>query len=215
MYSRATRVQTPPDKVPEAIKNFETNILPAIRKAPGNLGAVLLINRDTGEGAGITYWESAKALGASEQVGISSRIQSTKSVPGSQIVNVERAEIVIMDRAQPPKPGAFTRLVSGTGDVDKLDAAVSFLRTKALPVARTQKGYRATVVAIDRQTGRVFASTVWDTKADLEKSEAAIAPLRTEAAKIAGLIPETVKVEIFEAPVAELSQVAAAQTVRA
>lgn len=215
MYLRATRVQVPPDKVKEAIHNFETNIVPAVRKAPGNQGAVLLVNRQTGEGLGITYWESAKALGASEQVGVDSRTQSVKNVAGTQIVNVERGEVMIMDRAALPKAGTFTRLTSGTGDIDKLDSGVSYVRNKVLPLQKTQKGYRALIGAVDRQTGRSFVSSSWDTKADLEASESAIGSMRAEAAKAAGLIPETVKIEIFEAAVVEVSAAVTQATAQA
>lgn len=69
MFLRATRVQAPPDKVEQAIENFETNILKAARSTPGNQGAGLLVNRETGSALGVTYWESAKALAASEQFG--------------------------------------------------------------------------------------------------------------------------------------------------
>ena len=62
MFLRATRIQTPPDKVGAAIDNFETNIVKGLRSAPGNQGAVLLVDRQSGAALGITYWESAKAL---------------------------------------------------------------------------------------------------------------------------------------------------------
>src|SRR3982074_3776921 len=109
MFLRATRVQSPPEKVNDAIKNFETNILKNLRAAAGNQGAALLINRQTGEGIGVSYWESAKALANSEQVGVKSRTDTTKAGPGTQIVNVERGELMIMDRAESPKKGTFVR----------------------------------------------------------------------------------------------------------
>jgi heme-degrading monooxygenase HmoA len=205
MFLRATRVQTPPDKVEQAIENFETNILKAARSAPGNQGAVLLVNRQTGAGLGVTYWESAKAMAASEQFGIQSRTQATKNVPGSQIVNVERAELMIMDRAGAPKAGTFVRLVTVNGDPEKLDAAIVQIRNHVLPVLKAQKGYRVTIAAVDRQSGRLSASTNWDTKADLDASESKIAGPRAEAAKIAGAGPHDVQVEIFETAVVEMS----------
>src|ERR1700681_3041491 len=124
MFLRATRVQTPPDKVNDAIKNFETNIVKGAQSAPGNQGAVLLVNRETGAGLGITYWESDKALATSEQFGIKTRTDAVKNVPGSQMVNVERAELMIMDRAAEPKAGAAVRLITINGDSGKLDAAI-------------------------------------------------------------------------------------------
>ena len=204
MFLRATRVQAPSDKVQEAIQNFEKNILPGVRKTPGNLGAALLINRQTGAGLGITYWESAKAMSASEQMGIQTRAQSVKDVPGTSIVNVERGELMIMDRAAEPKVGTFLRLVTVNGDPQKLDAAIVHIRNHSLPIAKALKGYRALVAAVDRQTGRLSASTTWDTMADLDASESKMAGTRAEAAKIAGAGPSDVTIEIFESTVVEL-----------
>ena len=204
MFLRATRVQAPPDKVQEAIQNFEKDILPGVRKTPGNLGAALLINRETGAGLGITYWESAKAMSASEQMGIQTRAQSVKDVPGTSIVNVERGELMIMDRAAEPKVGTFLRLVTVNGDPQKLDAAIVHIRNHSLPIAKALKGYRALVAAVDRQTGRLSASTTWDTMADLDASESKMAGTRAEAAKIAGAGPSDVTIEIFESTVVEL-----------
>jgi heme-degrading monooxygenase HmoA len=215
MFLRATRVQTPPDKVDAAIENFKTNAVKSLRAAPGNQGAVLLVNRQTGAGIGVTYWESAKALSAAEQTGNQARTQTIKAVPGSQIVNVERAELMIMDRTDAPKSGTFVRLVTVNGDPDKLDAAVVQIRNHVLPVLKAQKGYRATIVSVDRQTGRLAASTVWETKADLDASESKLAGPRAEAAKAAGGGPQDVQVEIFETAFVEISAAVAQTTARA
>jgi heme-degrading monooxygenase HmoA len=205
MFLRATRIQSPPDKVEQAIENFQTNIVKGLRSAPGNQGAVLLVNRQTGAALGVTYWESAKALAASEQTGIQSRTQATKSVPGTQIVNVERAELMIMDRAAAPKAGTFVRVVTVNGDPEKLDAGIVQIRNHVLPVLKAQKGYQATIASVDRQTGRLSASTVWETKADLDASESKLAGPRAEAAKAAGAGPHDVQVELFETAVIEIS----------
>jgi heme-degrading monooxygenase HmoA len=205
MFLRATRIQSPPDKVEQAIENFETNIVKGLRSAPGNQGAVLLVNRQTGAALGVTYWESAKALAASEQTGIQSRTQATKSVPGTQIVNVERAELMIMDRSAAPKAGTFVRMVTVNGDPEKVDAGIVQIRNHVLPVLKAQKGYQATIASVDRQAGRLSASTVWATKADLDASESKLAGPRAEAAKAAGAGPHDVQVELFETAVIEIS----------
>src|SRR6202171_6091955 len=215
MFLSATRVQVPPDKVEAAIENFKTNIVKSLRAAPGNQGAVLLVNRQTGAGLGITYWESAKALAAAEQPGIQSRAQTTKNVPGTQIVNVERAELMIMDRTEAPKSGTFVRLVTVNGDPDKMDAGIVQIRTPALPVLKAQKGYRATIASVDRQTGRLAASTVWETKADLDASESKLAGPRAEAAKAAGAGPNDVQVEIFETAFVKIGAAVAQTPARA
>jgi heme-degrading monooxygenase HmoA len=203
MFIRGTRVQTAPDQIDQAIENFKKQVIPTVRAAPGYLGATLLVDRKTGTGVGVTYWDTAKHLSASEQIGIQTRTQAAKNVPGTQIINVERAEIVIMDRAQPPKSGTFSRVNTISGDPDKVDAATVFLRNQVLPVLKTLKGYRATIMAVDRQTGRSIVSTGWDTLADLEASENKVTDLRKEAAQAAGA--ENVQIEIFEAPVVEVT----------
>ena len=212
MYVRMTRVQAPPDKIKDSIQNFETNVLKRVKAAPGYQGAVLLVNRLTGDGIGVTYWESAKALGGSEQAGIDARTSAVQDVSGTRIINVERAEIMIMERVAPPKAGGFVRATSGAGDPEKLDAGSSVGRNKALPVLKTLKGFRTMIAAVDRASGRTFVSTVWDTLSDLEASESKIAGVRAEFAKAAGISPESLKVEIFEAPVVELSPSLIAQT---
>jgi heme-degrading monooxygenase HmoA len=215
MFLRATRVQTPPDKVEAAIENFKTNTVKSLRAAAGNQGAVLLVNRQTGAGIGITYWESARALAAAEQTGIQSRTQMTKNVPGTQIINVERAELMIMDRTEAPKAGTFVRMVTVNGDPEKVDAGIVSIRNHVLPLLKAQKGYRATIASVDRQTGRLAASTVWETKADLDASESKLAGPRAEAAKAAGGGPNDVQVEIFETAYVELSAAVAQTSARA
>jgi heme-degrading monooxygenase HmoA len=204
MFLRATRLQASPDKVDAAIQNFETNVVKSLRAAPGNQGAVLLVNRQTGAALGVTYWESAKALATSEQVGINSRTEAAKGV-GAQIINVERAELMIMDREGAPKAGTFVRVVTASGDPAKLDAAIVQIRGHVLPILKAQPGYRATIASVDRQIGRLSVSTVWETKADRDASESKLAGARAEVAKIAGAGPHEVEVENFESAFVEIS----------
>jgi len=102
--------------------------------------------------------------------------------------------------------------VTLNGDPQKLDAAIVHIRNQSLPIAKSLKGYRALVAAIDRQTGRLSASTTWDTMADLDASESKMAGTRAEAAKIAGAGPSDVQVEIFEGAAMDLSAAVTAQT---
>ena len=215
MFVRETRVQGPPDKIQEAIQNYEKNILPVVRKTPGNVGVALLVNRQTGVGIGVSYWESAKAMAASEQMGNQARAQSAKDQPGSSVINVERAEVMIMDRAAPPKTGSMIRVNTLNADPEKLDAAIQHIRNHVLPILKAQKGYRATIAGVDRPSGRLTAATVWESKADLDASESKIAGSRAEVAKAAGAGPSDVQVEIFETAVADLTGAVAQVTAKA
>jgi hypothetical protein len=118
---------------------------------------------------------------------------------------------MIMDRAAAPKQGSFVRSVTANGDPEKLDAAIVHIRNQVLPLLKSQKGYRATIASVDRQSGRLSVSTVWDSKADLDASESKLAGPRAEAARLAGAGPNDVQVEIFETAVVELSAAATQQ----
>src|SRR5919109_2981751 len=183
MFIRGTRVQTPPDKVDAAIANFKQQVLPAARSAPGSLGAALLVDRQTGAGIGLTYWETARALANAEQMGIKTRTDAARNVSGTQIVNVERYEIVIMERAAEPKGGTFLRVNTLNADPAKVDALTVFIRNKVVPVLKPRKGFRSVIMGVDRQTGRCTVSTGWDTIEDLKASEGKVSGLRQEAAK--------------------------------
>jgi heme-degrading monooxygenase HmoA len=205
MYGRITRIQIPPDAVDKGIAYFKEKVMPAARSAPGNAGAVLLVDRKNGTAVGITLWETTDALNASEQFGVTSRTGSAAATGGS-VINVERYQQVLADRAQPARAGAFVRLNTFAGRPDKIDNLIRFMEQQ-LPVIRAQKGYRALLMNIDRMAGRSMVSTVWDTLADLEASEPKVSGLRRDAAGVAGAAD--VRVEIFETAFAEIKQTAA------
>ncbi len=52
MYIRSTRVQSPPDAIEKGIAYFNEKVVPAVKAAPGNAYAVLLVDRKTGSGVG-------------------------------------------------------------------------------------------------------------------------------------------------------------------
>ena len=212
MFIRGTRVQTPPEKVDDAIANFKKQVVPNVSKTPGYAGAGLLIDRKSGAGIGITYWESAKALSNSEQAGIKTRTNAVQSVTGTQIVNVERYELVVMERNAPPKADTFMRVNELNAEPDKVEALIAFTKSKVLPTLKPIKGFRALVVGVDRGTGRCAISTSWETLADLQASESKVTGLRQEVAKTAGA--DGVEVEIFEVPVIELMPAAVGAATR-
>ncbi len=203
MYGRMTRLQSSPDAVEKGIAFFKENVVPKARTTAGNAGAILLVDRKSGTAIGITLWETTQALNASEQLGISSRTQGAAATGGS-IVDVDRYEQVLVDRPQPPKAGAYVRLNTVAGAPDRIDSVIKFMQKQALPLIQAQKGYRATIMNVNRLTGRSTVSTVWDTMADLEASELKVSGLRRDAADAAGA--SDVKVEIFETAFAEIKQ---------
>ena len=79
----------------------------------------------------------------------------------------------------------FVRVNNLTGATD-IDAAVALVREKVVPALRDQKGYRGVTVSGNAESGEVGVLTMWDSLADLEASESAVAHLRDETVAAAG-----------------------------
>lgn len=206
MFLRATRISAAPDRTDALVANFSQEVGPAARKIAGNRGAILLVDRTAGRGWGLTYWEDEAALKASEEAGTSLRSQAVKA-SGGTIQEVDRFETVIQERRAESASGVFCRVNDVAGDPAKIANAVALLGDKALPILEKQTGFRAFIVNVNRTTGRAIVSSVWDTMADLEASNAAVKDLRDEITRVSGA--SSVKVETYEVAFIDL-QVGAA-----
>jgi heme-degrading monooxygenase HmoA len=94
----------------------------------------------------------------------------------------------------------YTRVVTFTGAND-IDAGVDYVRQRVLPILRDKKGYRGMTASADRDAGVFAVLTLWDTAADRDATESAMAPIRQEATEIIG---GRMDVEMFEQVAAEL-----------
>lgn len=206
MYVRVTRVRSAPDRLDQGIASFEQQVVPATRQEPGFMGAALVVNRETGEATAATYWDTLDALNASEQVSTRRRVESTGSF-GAAVMDVDRFEVVIFDRpaaVTEAKSGTFLRMNELYAQPTKLDQLINFMRERA-PSVLQQQGSRAMVMGVNRMTGHTFVNSVWETAADRETSEAAVAGLRKEAGEVAG---GQVVVTLGEGVFVELKQMA-------
>jgi hypothetical protein len=64
------------------------------------------------------------------------------------------------------------------------------------------KGFRAVLSGVNRENGRFFVISAWDTAADREASEAALAPLREELQQ--AMQAQSLQVERLEVAFAEV-----------
>lgn len=88
----------------------------------------------------------------------------------------------------------FVRVNTVTGAKD-VDTGVALVRDKVVPVLRDQKGYRGLTVSGSHETGELGILSMWDSMADLEASEGAIAHLREETVAAIGGSVTVVKME--------------------
>lgn len=202
MFLRLTWVQMPPERLAERIGNYPQEIQSAFGELPGFRGMALLANRATGAGLSASYWDSAETMQASEEAGNAVRQQAAAQANDLQIGEVDRFEFIIQERVGPPQAGNFLRLNDVQGSPAKIDALANLLREQALPAAKAQPGFRAMLMASNRQTGRTLVASAWETAADRDASDAAFQGLRRDAAQVAG--GDTVKVGLYEYLLAEV-----------
>src|SRR4029077_7741468 len=97
MYVRVTRVQNTPERLEATITGFTQEVVPALRRLPGNCGATLLVNRETGAAAGVSYWETKDALTASEEVAGILRAQHVPPA-GAMVIETAQYELIAQYR---------------------------------------------------------------------------------------------------------------------
>ena len=95
----------------------------------------------------------------------------------------------------------YTRVLTFTG-AKNIDAGVDFIRQKVVPVLNEQKGYKGVTASADRSGGVFGILSLWETEADRDASESALAKSRQEGLDIVG---GELTVENFEQVLSEIS----------
>jgi heme-degrading monooxygenase HmoA len=208
-YTRAVRLKGDPTKVDETIKLWKQDVLPVLKKQKGFTGVTLLGNRKTGDALTVSYFETEGTMkDARAQV----RPEALKmlSKVGGSIVDDDECEVALLERFKPPMAGAYARVTTIQGDPAHASDAISNFKENIVPAIQKQPGARTAYFFVNRQSGKTFAGSIWDTEHDLQKSETAIGTLRADAIKKFG--GRDAKTEAFEIYFTEiLTPVAAAR----
>jgi len=195
MYVRVIRLKGTPEKADEALKHWTSGVLPAVKKQKGFAGVTVLGNRQTGDGYSVSYWETEKAMKEAREHVMPEGLKAL-GMTGGSIVEEDECEVAVLERFKPAKAGAFIRLTSGTFPAANVAEAISFFKTNVVPTAKNQPGVRTAFAFVNRQTGRTFSGSGWDSQKDLENSAATATGLRDEAIK--KFSAKGAKVENFE-----------------
>jgi len=200
-YARVVRLKGDPTKVDEHIRLWTQDILPVLKKQPGFTGASLTGNRKTGDGLSVSYWESETTM---KEARGHVRPEALKVLDrtGGSIVEDDEYEVAVLERFKPPMAGVSSRVTTVQGDPAQASEAISNFMEKIVPAIQKQSGARTALFFVNRQTGKTFAGSVWDTEQDLQKSDASIGGLRAEAIKKFG--GRDAKTEAFEIYVTEI-----------
>jgi len=209
MFSRITWSTIPEGRLEVALARYRQKVLPSLRTLNGFLGTVLLVDRAAGQGVSVTYWNTAADLAASEQMGAAARVQMAES-DDIRVLDIDRFELGLQDRAVPVQERGFVRVNDLACDRGQMDETVEFIRERGVPVLRGLAGYRAVIIGLNRQTGRLLVSSAWNSAAEREASDEHMRDLRREAADIARA--SNVRVSLSEGVLAEVHEAAQQST---
>ncbi len=96
----------------------------------------------------------------------------------------------------------YNRVTTLSG-VKDIDGFVAGMQETALSALRAQRGYKGLSISADRPSGLVGTMTTWETEADRDASDSALAKLREDAG---AQFASDMKVETFEERVVEFSR---------
>jgi len=197
LHCRVIRIKNDPSKVDEGIRIWTKELLPSLKKQKGFMGATLTGSRRSGHGLSVTYWESESAMKEAREH-THTRATAVLAESGGRIVEDDECEVAILERFQPAKPGVWLRVTTVQGDPAQADRTIANFRETIIPSIKKQSGARTALFFVNRQTGKTFAGSVWDTEQDLQRSEAPVGELRLAAVKtFGGHDPRTEAFEIY------------------
>ena len=96
----------------------------------------------------------------------------------------------------------YNRVVTMSG-VNDIDALLASIRDSSLSALRAQRGYKGFSVSADRSAGIVGTLSLWESEADRDASDSALAKLREDAA---GQFAADMKIDTFEDIVIEMAR---------
>ena len=96
MFARVTIVQGSPEKIEQGVESFNSQVLPAAKGVDGYKAALLLVDRNSGKGIGITMWDSEDARRRGAEAVDAARAATIEAMGGT-VPPVEEFEVVASD----------------------------------------------------------------------------------------------------------------------
>ena len=95
MYARVTSISGSAAEADAGIESFRANVVPLVREE--GKGAILLVDRQSGEAIAITLWEDEEALRASEESANSLRAQAADQMGAARTPTIGRYEVAVFE----------------------------------------------------------------------------------------------------------------------
>jgi heme-degrading monooxygenase HmoA len=95
MHARVTTIAGSPADADAGIENFRANVVPFARDE--GKGAILLVDRQSGEAVAITLWDDEEAMRATEESANSLRADAAGQMGAAQAPTVGRYEVAVFE----------------------------------------------------------------------------------------------------------------------
>jgi hypothetical protein len=115
MHARVTTLEGAPDKMDDATRHLQEQVLPQLRQMDGFEGFVAFGDRQSGKLLGVAFWESEEALRATEEkvAGVRS---GAADAAGGTVAGVEQYEVVVFEAPSSGPVSGVTDTVGGVTD---------------------------------------------------------------------------------------------------
>ena len=115
MYARLTTVEAPPDRMDDATRHIQEQVLPQLQQLDGFKGFIALRDRASGRVRGVAFWESEEALRATDEAAARIRGGVTEATGGT-IASVENYEVIVLEAPSAGPVSGVTDTVGGATD---------------------------------------------------------------------------------------------------
>jgi len=95
MHARVTTISGSPTDADAGIDNFRANVVPFAREH--GKGAILLLDRQSGEAMAITLWEDEQVLRATEESASALRADAADQMGAAQPPRVGRYDVTVFE----------------------------------------------------------------------------------------------------------------------
>jgi len=96
MYARVTTLEVPPERMDNATRHVQEQVLPQLSQMEGFKGFIALVSRQSGKLQGVAFWESEEMLRATDEAVVSVR-EGAAEASGGTVASVEEFEVSVFE----------------------------------------------------------------------------------------------------------------------
>ena len=112
MHARVTTLEAPPDRMDDATRYVQEQILPRLSQMEEFKGFIALGSRQSGKFQSVAFWESEQALRATDEEAVRLR-EGAAEAAGGTVASVEEFEVSVFEAPSAGPVSGVTDTVSG------------------------------------------------------------------------------------------------------